>query len=218
MERGFAYPRTGLDERRSSQAPGARAARVRSRILEAMVEAVAEDGYAAVTLEEVAGRADVPLTVLVEHFGDKADCYDDAFDLVAGRIAAQIAEHASPGDWPDQIRAAVDAVTDLFIAEPGLARMALVEVAAVGPRAMVRYREALERLHPPLERGRQYAARGSELPDGIPTMALGSAITILVEEASEQQLDSGRLKRELLFALLLPYLGPEEAASEVARA
>jgi AcrR family transcriptional regulator len=181
-----------------------------------MVKVVAEQGYASVDLEDVAERAGVPVQEVSRYYDDKEACFMEAFDLVVARVAAQIAEHVTPGEWPDQIRAGVGAVTELFTAEPGLARVALVEVAAVGPDAMHRYRDALELFHPALERGREYAERGVELPEGIATMALGAAITLLVEESQERRLDAERLKGEMLFALFLPFLGPEQARAEVA--
>jgi hypothetical protein len=96
--------------------------------------------------------------------------------------------------------------------------MAMVEATAVGEEARIRYRAALGRFTPFLEEGRTVSPQAAELPADTAGFAIGGATSMIFDEVragrgSELQ----RLLPDLMFAVLMPYLGPEAAEVEMRR-
>jgi AcrR family transcriptional regulator len=115
----------------------------RTRLLEAVGRAVAERGYAAATIEDVVRGAGVSKKTFYDHFADKEDCFLAAYEAASEELLERVREaHAVHDDWLERTRAGVRAYLRWLAAEPALARVFLIEVAAAGPRALER-REAL---------------------------------------------------------------------------
>jgi AcrR family transcriptional regulator len=133
----------------------------RTRLLEAIGRAVAERGYAGATIDDVVRRAGVSKATFYEHFSDKQECFLAAYEAASEELLARVREaHAAASDdWLERSRAGIYAYLRWLAADPALARVYLVEVAAAGPVALER-REALRDRYAELVRER----RGSDLP------------------------------------------------------
>jgi AcrR family transcriptional regulator len=148
------------------------AASQRTRLLEAVGRAVADRGYAAATIDDIVGDAGVSKKTFYEHFNDKLDCFLAAYEAASDELlehmtAAQ--EDAVPREtgsdpvsreWLARTRAGVHASLRWLAAEPALARVFLIEIAAAGPAAL----ELRERMRD------RYADRMRELQaaDSVP--------------------------------------------------
>ena len=116
------------------------------------------------------------------------------------------------------MRTGLSTVVEMFALEPELARTAVVEVAAAGADARQRHWDAITRLTEYLADGERLAD-GRELPPNIGLMAAGAVSGLIFDE-----LLTGRAERlpellpDLLFALLVPYIGPGAATEEMRRA
>lgn len=189
----------------------------RDRLLEAAVRVVAEKGYAAVTIGDLTREAGVSRTTFYELFEDKEACFLAAYDnAVEALVRRVLAAYETEERWPDRARAGLAALLDLLAEEPTLARLALVDVGAAGPVAQRRYRSAVQRLTPLFDEGRDFAPDGRSLPPNTSRMAIG-AVTGLISDALLDGNADGLpgLLSEVLFATLVPYIGPEAAAREV---
>jgi AcrR family transcriptional regulator len=132
----------------------------RTRLLEAIGRAVAERGYAGATIDDVVRRAGVSKATFYDHFSDKQDCFLAAYEAASEELLARVQEaHAGDGAWLERTRAGIAAYLHWLAADPALARVYLVEVAAAGPVALER-REALRDRYAELVRER----RRSDLP------------------------------------------------------
>jgi AcrR family transcriptional regulator len=189
----------------------------RERLLEATMRVAATKGYAPMTIADLTGEAGVSRSTFYELFADKEDCflaaYDDAFDrLVRWVTTAYEAEDR----WPDRARAGLRALLEALASEPEQARLALVEVTTAGPAAQRRYRAAVQRLTPFFDDGRDFVPGGRRLPANTARMAAGSVVGLITDELlagrAEQLPD---LLSDVLFATLVPYLGPDAAMREV---
>jgi AcrR family transcriptional regulator len=188
----------------------------RDRLLDAAVDVVAEKGYGATTVADLTKEAGVSRTTFYELFEDKEACflaaYDAAADVLARRVAAAFETQEA---WPDRVRAGLIVLLESLAGEPQIARLALVDVGSAGPRAQRRYRAALQRMTPFFDEGRDFAPGGRRLPANTSRMVIGAVTGLVADE-----IEAGRAQRlpdllpEILFATLVPYLGPAVAAEE----
>jgi AcrR family transcriptional regulator len=191
----------------------------RQAILEAMVRVVGRKGYKATSVADVIGEADVSRTTFYKHFEDKHECFLTAYDLVVERVIDEvIASCDGEQAWLERMRIGLTTIVDMFALDPELARTAIVEVAAAGADARQRHWDAISRFTEFLAEGEDLADEPG-LPENIGLMAAGAVSGLIFDE-----LLTGRAERlpellpDLLFALLVPYIGPGAATEEMRRA
>jgi len=191
----------------------------RQLILEAMVRVVGRKGYKETSVADVIEEANVSRTTFYKHFDDKHECFLAAYDLVVERVlGAVIANCDGEQPWLERMRVGLTTVVELFALDPELARTAIVEVAAAGADARQRHWNAVTRLSEFLEAGRELSG-DRELPENLDLMAAGAVSGLIFDE-----LLTGRAERlpellpDLLFAMLVPYVGPGAATAEMRRA
>ncbi|MEV6770941.1 TetR/AcrR family transcriptional regulator [Nocardia sp. NPDC051030] len=114
----------------------------RDRILLAMAEAMAENGYVGTPVAAVIKRAGVSRETFYEQFRSKEDCFDAAYEravelLLAGILAVTGAEIEGE-THTERMERVLTAYLDALAAAPAYARLFLVEVYAVGPEAIAR--------------------------------------------------------------------------------
>lgn len=191
----------------------------RQLILEAMVRVVGHQGYKATSVADVIAEADVSRTTFYKHFDDKHECFLAAYDMVTERVLDEVIANCNGEQtWLERVRIGLTTIVEMFALDPQLARTAIVEVAAAGADARQRHWDAITRFTEFLEDGEELAG-GRELPDNIALMAAGAVSGLIFDE-----LLTGRAERlpqllpDLLFALLVPYIGPGAATEEMRRA
>jgi AcrR family transcriptional regulator len=167
------------------------AASQRTRLLEAVGRAVAEKGYAAATIDDIVRDAGVSKKTFYEHFSDKLDCFLAAYEaasdeLLAHVTAAQEAAGTEGSDpvsrrWLERTRAGIHAYLRWLAAEPALARVFLIEIAAAGPEAL----ELRERMRDRYaDRTRELQTAG-DVPDEIFHAVVAGADDLVVRRLRE---------------------------------
>ena len=117
------------------------AASQRSRLLLAMTQAVAENGYASTPVAEVITRARVSRETFYANFDNKQECFVAAYDAAAFLVLRSMGEAASQLE-PEAVnaRALIDVTLrrylELLSAEPAIARTFMVDVYAAGEEAL----------------------------------------------------------------------------------
>jgi AcrR family transcriptional regulator len=191
----------------------------RERLLEAAVRVVAAKGYATTTIGDLTKEAGVSRTTFYELFEDKEACFLAAYDNAIEALVRQVvAAYESEQGWPDRATSGLMALLEALAAEPALARLSLVDIGSAGPAALRRYRAAVQRLTPLFEEGRDFAPGGRNLPANTSRMAIGGVTGLISDEllAGRAEKLPGLLS-DVLFATLVPYIGPDAAAREVDR-
>jgi AcrR family transcriptional regulator len=191
----------------------------RERLLEAAISISASKGFAAMTVGDLTKEAGVSRTTFYELFEDREACflaaYDSAVDVLVRRVTKAYESEAA---WPERAAAGLAALLETLAGEPALARLSLVDVGSAGPAAQRRYRAAIQRLTPLFEEGRDFAPGGRKLPANTSRMAIGAVTGLLADElvaGRGEQLPG--LLSDVLFATLVPYIGPDAATREVDR-
>ncbi|AHH14899.1 putative transcriptional regulator, TetR family [Nocardia nova SH22a] len=123
----------------------------RDRILTAMADAMADNGYVGTSVAAVIKRARVSRETFYEQFRSKEDCFEAAYEQAVESLLARIqeslrlpADDATADAAVPPIGALLDAYLDGLAAEPAYARLFLVEVYAAGPKAIARRAELQE--------------------------------------------------------------------------
>ena len=193
----------------------------RERVLEAMVRMAAAKGYEATTAADVVAVAGVAQESFDEMFAGKEACFLEAYEAVFDVLVAHVTaafEAAADEPWPEQIAAGLGAMVELLSIEADIARLAMVEVTAAGDDARARYRAMLTRFTPFLEQGRTYSGQGAELPADTARFAIGGATSMIFDEVrAGRGPELKRILPDLVFAVLMPYLGSEAAEDEMRR-
>jgi len=189
----------------------------RERLLEAAIRVVAEKGYAATTVADLTRQAGISRTTFYAMFDDKEGCFLAAYDGIVDALVRRVAAaYEGEGEWPQRARAGLAALLEALAEEPEVARLALVDVGSAGPAAQRRFRAAMQRLTPFFDEGRDFAPGGRNLPANTSRMAIGAVTGLIVDELTEERAeDLPELLSDVLFATLVPYIGPDAAAREV---
>lgn len=133
----------------------------RERLLDALANLSAAEGYGAVTIPEVVHEAAVSVQAFYEHFSGKDDAFCVAYELGQRKLLA-ITERAyeSHVDWPAAIRSGLGAMLDFYASEPSFARIALVDSLTCGAKVDQLARAGDERLAELVRPGLEYSHDG----------------------------------------------------------
>jgi AcrR family transcriptional regulator len=196
----------------------------RRRLLLAMVEVVSEHGFEGAGIARICKRASVSRRTFYEIFEDREGCLLAAFDQAIERIAGVLVPaFTGEGRWCERIRGALVALLEFLDAEPGVARMCIVEALKAGPAVSERRARILTVLVGAVEQGRLEARRANEPPPLAGQGVVGGALWVvharLLELSSNG--DSPRplieLTGSLMGMIVHPYLGSEAARRELER-
>jgi AcrR family transcriptional regulator len=188
----------------------------RRRILAAMVQCVAERGYNETTVVAVITAASVSRQTFYELFTDKEECFLAAYDAVVARVDRVVLEAtATETEWPRQVAAAITALLTFFSTHPDMARLCLVEAAALGEGSVERREQDSARFDALIAIGRTQLGDEQEQPEeGAEEALFGGLTTLLTRRVLAGEAE--RLDRDapdLIEFILAPFVGPDAAHS-----
>ena len=109
----------------------------RARILEAMVNVVAERGLRSATVAQVVARAGVSRVTFYELFKGLDECFLEVLDAAMRRMAALISQAVdNHGPLREKVLAGLAALLAFLDSDPPLARVCVVEALAGGTAAL----------------------------------------------------------------------------------
>jgi AcrR family transcriptional regulator len=119
----------------------------RARLLDAMIDVVADKGYAAATVADAVRAARVSRGTFYALFASKEACFIEAYRRGVDDLVEQIehAVHTEHGDWRARLRAGLSCYLESMAAEPRLARTWLLELHLAGPVAQAERDATLRR-------------------------------------------------------------------------
>jgi AcrR family transcriptional regulator len=190
----------------------------RDLILAAMIRVVGSKGYKETSVADVIEETPTSRTTFYKYFEDKHDCFLAAYEMLVEQVFAEVVANCDGSQpWLERVETGLSTIVKLFALDPQLARTAVVEVAAAGADARQLHWNAVSRFTAFLEDGRELSG-GRELPENISLMSAGAVSGLIFDE-----LLAGRAAQlqamlpDLLFAMLVPYIGPRAAAEEMRR-
>ncbi len=211
-EVGLPRPRVDLERERVAEIQ-------RARMLGAMVDLTRERGAERVTVAHVVARAGVSRRTFYELFDDREACLLAALDEALRRVeAAVVPAYKRERGWSARVGAGLTAMLECFDADPASAALCVVDSLAAGPEALERRAHVVDALVGAVDRGRREPAAPAGLnrvtAEGVVGAVLGVLYTRLREPSPKPLMP---LRGQLMSMIVLPYLGPQAAAAELAR-
>jgi AcrR family transcriptional regulator len=141
----------------------------RSLVLSAVAKLAASEGYEALTVPRIRSAAGVSRKTFDTHFDGVDSCFLDAVELLGARAIEDAVQEGSDAEsWAVCVHRSVAALCKSIGRDPVLAKLAFIEILALGPIGLQR-------------RERVIAAAAARLRDSAPAGAYPSN---LVAEAS----------------------------------
>lgn len=190
----------------------------RERLYEVVLDELLEPGYERLDLGRALARTGVSQRAFDAEFGDEDICLFAAYDeLTESLLRKATASCDGEEEWPRRVGSALEAILCELAARPRMALVLSRSFPAIRPLARLRYAEFLESFTLFLREGRELADLNDELPGEVEMLAIGAAEALVLEE-----IDAGRTVElpaqapAILFALLVPFIGPERARAAIA--
>jgi AcrR family transcriptional regulator len=197
----------------------------RSRILDGVIEAVAEFGYHQARLHDVITAAGVSRKTFYEYYKDLDDAFLAAYDMhvtalteavqqaFVGEGAERSGRGGRPRGWPDQIRDGVRAFLGYLVDNPEAAKVALIDALGASKEARARRDAALRSFTFFVDSGRGEAAY--EVPGRTALAVIGGANELIAWEILHgSPAKVGSLAPDIVYMIVLPFLGPKKALAQ----
>lgn len=179
----------------------------RRRMMDAVAELTAENGYEATKIADIVRRAAVARKTLYDNFDGKEDLFLSAVNttLLEMRIAIEAACEETSDSPEDAIVAGLAALLEFVAEHPAAAKMCMIEAISATPSSARLYdagmRDCVELL-------RASALADADLPETIEESLAGGMAWILQLKIRKGEAGQARdLLPELSQFVLSPYLG-----------
>jgi AcrR family transcriptional regulator len=178
----------------------------RRRMMDAIAELTAEQGYEATKIADIVRRAAVARKTLYDNFDGKEDLFLSAVDATLSGMRSAVEAACERTESPeDQVVAGLEALLAYVAEHPAATRMCMVESISA-TRSSARLYDA--GMHDFVELLRNSALDGSDLPETIEESLVGGVAWILQQQIRRGEAErSGELLPELSQFVLSPYLG-----------
>jgi AcrR family transcriptional regulator len=201
---------------------------VRERLLENALLELEQRGREGIAVEQLLARSGVEEDDFLATFGDLDGCLDDAYEELTAklvRVARESCEGAPDPSrlernrWPGRVRHGLEALLAHLAARPRLATALTRAYPSLGSPQQARYHRFVARFEPMLAPGRRFAGADVELPRNVEALAVGAAEAIVFDRIQAGEADElEQHAPSILFSVLVPFLGPEAAGTELAKA
>jgi AcrR family transcriptional regulator len=183
----------------------------RRRIMDAIAELTAEQGYDATKIGDIVRRAGVARKTLYDNFEGKEEVFLAAFDAgvdeALSRIEADCAE--VDGDWEEKVQAGLASFLRYVAENPALARMCMIEALSATQTATERYEAAMQRF---VDLTKRTVPQDDQLPETIEETLVGGVAWIVYQQIRRQEAEQAEdLLPELSEFMLAPFQGAAEA-------
>lgn len=189
----------------------------REAICGAFVRLCAVEGYRNVSLEQVLDEAAVDAAGFHRHFADLEDCFAQNIAAVIEEILSAVGKaYVEAADWRSGIRAVAHAIYR-FLAEDRIrGRFLVVEILSAGDASQLIRDKGFEAMYALIDLGRQERPESSAVSRATAESIGGSIYNQIYVGLVRDDLEGLRLSiPNLMYTVVLPYVGPEEALEEL---
>ena len=177
----------------------------RRRIMDAIAELTAEQGYDATKIGDIVRRAGVARKTLYDNFEGKEEVFLMAFDTAVDEALQRIEADCSEvdGGWEEQVQAGLASFLRYVAENPALARMCMIEALSATQTATERYEAAMQRF---VDLTKRAVPQDDGLPETIEETLVGGVAWIIYQQIRREQAEQAEdLLPELTEFMLAPY-------------
>ncbi|HEX2265458.1 MAG TPA: TetR/AcrR family transcriptional regulator [Solirubrobacterales bacterium] len=178
----------------------------RRRMMDAVAELTAANGYEATKIADIVRRAAVARKTLYDNFDGKEDLFLSAIDATMTEMRVVVEDAcAEAGSKADGIVAGLEALLDFIAEHPAASRMCMVESISATPSSARLYDSGMRAF---VDLLRKNVPEGADLPETIEESLVGGVAWILQLQIRRGEAEGvGELLPELSQFVLSPYLG-----------
>ena len=176
------------------------------RIMDALAELTAEQGYEATKISDIVKRAGVARKTLYDNFEGKEQVFLAAFDSARDELVRRVEEGGADaeGDWQERIEGGLAAFLGFVAERPTVARMCMVEALSATPTAAKRYEDAVDGF---VELARKALPDDDRLPETNAETLVGGVAWIVYQQIRRGEAERAEdLLPELSEFMMAPYL------------
>lgn len=190
----------------------------RRRIMDAIAELTAEQGYDATKIGDIVRRAGVARKTLYDNFEGKEQVFLAAFDAAVEEAMERIEADcdAVEGEWEERVQAGLASFLRYIAENPALARMCMIEALSATPAATEHYEAAMQRF---VDMTKRTVPHDDQLPETIEETLVGGVAWIVYQQIRRDEADKAEdLLPELSEFMLAPFQGTTKKAKKRANA
>ena len=179
----------------------------RRRIMDAIAELTAEQGYDATKIGDIVSRAGVARKTLYDNFEGKEEVFLAAFDTAVDEALQRIEADCAgvEGGWEDRVQAGLASFLRYIAENPALARMCMIEALSATQAATEHYEAAMQRF---VELTKRTVPQDDQLPETIEETLVGGVAWIVYQQIRRQEAEKAEdLLPELSEFMLAPFAG-----------
>lgn len=179
----------------------------RRRIMDALAELTAEQGYEATKISDIVRRAAVARKTLYDNFSGKEEVFLAAFDAAVEEAVRRIEQSCAEAEegWEGRVEAGLAAFLGYVAEDPALARLCLIEALSATPATTRRYEDALQSF---VEMAERALPQDDRLPETIAETLVGGVVWIVYQQIRRRETERAEdLLPELTEFMMAPYLG-----------
>jgi AcrR family transcriptional regulator len=186
----------------------------RERILDAVTNLTAANGYTAVGIDDIATEAAISLRAFYEHFADKEDALLVAYEIGHAKGLAIVERaYTAEAEWPQAVRAGLSALFHFLASEPAFSHLALVEVMTATQRTAGRSNAGVSAFAQMLLPGLEQTPGRDPLPAITIEAIAGGLFELCLQYALQGRIEQlPELTVPATYIALAPFLGGEQAA------
>jgi len=183
---------------------------------EAIVDEILDRGYANATVAGVCRRAAVGREEFQSRFEDLEDGYCQVLERLRDEIIERLlAAFLTGSTWRERIRAVACAMFDFIEEDRRRARFMYIEVFAAGERAQTIREGGTAAMVELIDQGRQELEHPDRLSRATAEAIAGSVFRQIRAAIERDDPRANDLMPQLMYSVVLPYLGAEEALREL---
>jgi AcrR family transcriptional regulator len=187
------------------------------RLSRALVDLCYERELAEVTVADVCEKAGAGRAEFDARYADLEDCFTQTYEEMADEFIARVTSaFDSEHGWRNQLRAAAYATLLHLEEDPARAHYVVVEALAAGEKAQLVRERVFATLIDLVDRGRHEPGASPAVTRATAESLNGAVfrhMRVTIEHGEESRY--AEVLPELMYAVVLQYLGPEEAEEEL---
>jgi AcrR family transcriptional regulator len=189
----------------------------RERILAAVGDVTSLVGYGDMSVEDICVTAGVSRRTFYDQYGGKQEAFLAAYDAVSAQLIEKVREaYERSQGFGERVRESLTAFLEFVASEPAFADMCIVEVMAAGPEAVRRRNEAMRAFAALIQLGvNDELPERSRPPELVAETIVGGIYEVVYARVVEGRAEElPHLLPDLIYSVLLPYVGHEAATAE----